>query len=182
MHLRRILIYHVRRTNLIILTRSLTHSLAACADSPPVSLPECSIGLWHPGARRWRVKRQNRHSKSKGAPPSPSLGPLVRLQRADDRKGTPEVRGEINLRKRMLFQSIGLVGAVGIEFESLSHKSRKRNDVAPPPLFNWSLLEPRRAVYLALELDRSWTDNLDSRQPKILLTARHQTAFYFGLE
>jgi len=31
---------------------------------------------------------------------------------------------------------------VGIEFESLSHKSRKRNDVAPPPFFNWSFLEP----------------------------------------
>ncbi len=36
-----------------------------------------------------------------------------------------------------------MVGAVGIEIESLHPKSRKRNDVAPPPLFNWSLLEPR---------------------------------------
>src|SRR6266849_9626668 len=35
-----------------------------------------------------------------------------------------------------------LVGAVGIEFTSPSSKSRKRNGVAPPPLFNWSLLEP----------------------------------------
>ncbi len=35
-----------------------------------------------------------------------------------------------------------LVGVVGIEFKSLQSKSRKRNGVAPPPLFNWSLLEP----------------------------------------
>jgi hypothetical protein len=32
--------------------------------------------------------------------------------------------------------------AVGIEFTSLHSKSRKRNDVAPPPSSNWSLLEP----------------------------------------
>jgi hypothetical protein len=40
-----------------------------------------------------------------------------------------------------------LVGAVGIEFATPQSKSRKRNGVAPPPLFNWSLLEPtlRRA-------------------------------------
>jgi hypothetical protein len=36
-----------------------------------------------------------------------------------------------------------MVGAVEIEIESLHYKSRKRNDVAPPPLFSWSLLEPR---------------------------------------
>jgi hypothetical protein len=45
-----------------------------------------------------------------------------------------------------------LVGAVGIEFTSLHSKSRKRNDVAPPPLSNWSLLEPsnRGSVVFAL--------------------------------
>jgi len=35
-----------------------------------------------------------------------------------------------------------LVGAVGIEITTPQSKSRKRNGVAPPPLFNWSLLEP----------------------------------------
>ena len=35
-----------------------------------------------------------------------------------------------------------LLGAVEIEFTSPSSKSRKRNGVAPPPLSNWSLLEP----------------------------------------
>jgi hypothetical protein len=34
--------------------------------------------------------------------------------------------------------------AVGIDIESLHYKSRKKNDVAPPPLFNWILLEPRK--------------------------------------
>ncbi len=38
-----------------------------------------------------------------------------------------------------------MVGAVGVEITSLSYKSRKRNDIAPPPFFNWSLLEPSRA-------------------------------------
>jgi hypothetical protein len=42
-----------------------------------------------------------------------------------------------------------LVGAVGIEITSLHYKSRKRNDIAPPPLFKWSLLEPR-------ELRKRW--------------------------
>ena len=39
--------------------------------------------------------------------------------------------------------TFSVVRAVGIEIESLHSKSRKRNDAAPPPLFNWSLLEPR---------------------------------------
>ena len=34
------------------------------------------------------------------------------------------------------------VGAVGIEIASLIYKSFKRNGVAPPPKFNWRLLEP----------------------------------------
>jgi hypothetical protein len=37
-------------------------------------------------------------------------------------------------------------GVSWIEIESLHSKSRKRNDVAPPPLFNWSLLEPREGT------------------------------------
>ena len=40
--------------------------------------------------------------------------------------------------KRMLFQSVGLVGAVGIEIASLTDKSFKRDGVAPP----YSQLEP----------------------------------------
>jgi hypothetical protein len=36
-----------------------------------------------------------------------------------------------------------LVGAMGIEFATPQSKSRKRNGVAPPSLFNWSLLVPR---------------------------------------
>ena len=36
-----------------------------------------------------------------------------------------------------------MVGAVGIEIASPFSKSKKDNGVAPPPLSNWSLLEPR---------------------------------------
>jgi hypothetical protein len=34
------------------------------------------------------------------------------------------------------------VGAVGIKFATPQSKSRKRSGVAPPPLLNWSHLEP----------------------------------------
>jgi hypothetical protein len=36
-----------------------------------------------------------------------------------------------------------LVGAVGIEIASLTSKSFNTNGVAPPPLSNWSHVEPR---------------------------------------
>jgi hypothetical protein len=35
-----------------------------------------------------------------------------------------------------------LIGAVGIEFASLTSKSSKAKGVAPPPCSNWSLMEP----------------------------------------
>jgi hypothetical protein len=39
-------------------------------------------------------------------------------------RGTPEVHGKMDLSKHMRFQSVRLVGAVGIETESLTSKSR----------------------------------------------------------
>jgi len=41
-----------------------------------------------------------------------------------DRKGTPEVHGKMDLSKHMLFQSVRLVGAVGIELKA-TLKARK---------------------------------------------------------
>ena len=58
----------------------------------------------------------------------------------------------MDLSKHMLFQSVRLVGAVGIEIESLLSKSNKGNGVAPPPHSNWSLLEPTRAKLSALSV------------------------------
>jgi hypothetical protein len=68
--------------------------------------------------------------------------PLRRLHRVSaEREGTPEVHGKKDLSKHMLFQSVRLVGAVGIEIASLTSKSFRGNGVAPPPHSNWSLLE-----------------------------------------
>jgi hypothetical protein len=41
-----------------------------------------------------------------------------------DGKGTPEVHGKMDLSKRMLFQSVRLVGAVGIEPTTFGLKGR----------------------------------------------------------
>ena len=49
-----------------------------------------------------------------------------------------------------------LVGAVGIEFTSPQSKSRKRNGVVPPPLFNWSLLDPSRPAEPDSTASRCW--------------------------
>jgi hypothetical protein len=40
-----------------------------------------------------------------------------------------------------------ILGAVGIEIAPLLLKSNKENGVAPPPLSNWSLLEPSTGAY-----------------------------------
>ena len=42
----------------------------------------------------------------------------------------------MDLSKHMLFQSVRLVGAVGIEIASLLSKSNEDNGVATPPLSN----------------------------------------------
>jgi hypothetical protein len=41
-----------------------------------------------------------------------------------DRRGTPEVHGKMNPSKHMLFQSVRLVGAVGIEPTTFGLKGR----------------------------------------------------------
>ena len=62
--------------------------------------------------------------------------PLRRLHRVSaERERTPEVHGKKNLSKHMLFQSVRLVGAVGIEIASLLHKDLHGNELAPPPIF-----------------------------------------------
>lgn len=53
-----------------------------------------------------------------------------------------------DLRGAKFFRCARLVGAVGVEIESSQSKSRKRHGVAPPSLFNWSLLEPTPLVPL----------------------------------
>lgn len=52
-------------------------------------------------------------------------GPLRRLHRVSaEKEGTPEVHGKKDLRKHMPFQSVRLVGAVGIEHTTLAGTSR----------------------------------------------------------
>jgi hypothetical protein len=62
-----------------------------------------------------------------------------------------------DLRSCKFFRCVRLVGAVGVEFASLHSKSRRGNGVAPPPLFNWSLLEPSRSATSA------WRDHGERR-------------------
>jgi len=64
-----------------------------------------------------------------------------------------------------------LVGAVGIEIASLKSKSRKRNGVAPPPLSNWSLLEPSLAALLRQTYLRNFPLGGASFATRLLISA-----------
>jgi hypothetical protein len=59
-----------------------------------------------------------------------------------DRKGTPEVHGKMDLSKHMLFQSVRLVGAVGIEFAELNSKPHTVAALPRPTIKNWCQLVP----------------------------------------
>jgi hypothetical protein len=50
-----------------------------------------------------------------------------------------------------------MVGAVGIEIASLLNKSNKDNGVAPPPLINWSLLEPGLSIQAISAVPNIWS-------------------------